>query len=99
LFFLRWLRQHPRILSLPWRANVRRAEKANIIDAIVARICVDDSSLSLLEPKNILNNNAITEANERQWNNYFVTAVKALSQVKLKKNFFLFLIFNLKILF
>ncbi|KAF7634879.1 hypothetical protein Mgra_00005771 [Meloidogyne graminicola] len=80
-----WLRQHPRILSLPWRANVRRAEKANIIDAIVAGIRIDDSSMSLLEPKNTLTNNIITEANERQWNNYFATSVRALSQKERKE--------------
>ncbi|KAI6175366.1 AICAR transformylase/inosine monophosphate cyclohydrolase [Aphelenchoides bicaudatus] len=33
-----WLRQHPRILELPWKANVKRAEKSNAIDQLVSGI-------------------------------------------------------------
>ncbi|KAI6211657.1 AICAR transformylase/inosine monophosphate cyclohydrolase [Aphelenchoides besseyi] len=33
-----WLRQHPRILSLPWKANVKRSEKSNMIDQLVSGI-------------------------------------------------------------
>uniref|UniRef100_A0A1I8BVS1 Aminotran_5 domain-containing protein n=1 Tax=Meloidogyne hapla TaxID=6305 RepID=A0A1I8BVS1_MELHA len=40
--------------------------------------------MPLLEPKSITNN-AVTEANERQWNNYFATSVRALSQAKRKE--------------
>uniref|UniRef100_A0A914DJU5 Uncharacterized protein n=1 Tax=Acrobeloides nanus TaxID=290746 RepID=A0A914DJU5_9BILA len=31
-----WLRQHEKILNLPWKPNVRRAEKSNAIDIIVS---------------------------------------------------------------
>ncbi|TIC74215.1 AICARFT/IMPCHase bienzyme [Wallemia mellicola] len=30
-----WLRHHPRVLSLPWKKSVKRAEKANAIDLFV----------------------------------------------------------------
>ncbi|KAH7729447.1 Protein C55F2.1 a [Aphelenchoides avenae] len=33
-----WLRQHPRVLSLPWKANIRRAEKSNAIDVLVSGV-------------------------------------------------------------
>lgn len=36
--FYRWLRQHPRILELPWKANVKRSEKSNVIDQLVSGI-------------------------------------------------------------
>jgi len=31
-----WLRQHERVLNLPWKPNVRRADKANAIDVFVS---------------------------------------------------------------
>ena len=30
-----WLRHHPRVLALPWKKSVKRAEKANAIDLFV----------------------------------------------------------------
>ncbi|KAI6229129.1 AICAR transformylase/inosine monophosphate cyclohydrolase [Aphelenchoides fujianensis] len=33
-----WLRQHPRIRALPWKANVKRSEKSNVIDQLVSGI-------------------------------------------------------------
>lgn len=31
-----WLRQHPRVLSLPWKPNVRRADRDNAIDVYIS---------------------------------------------------------------
>jgi len=42
--------------------------------------------MSLLQPNSIAKN-AATEATERQWNNYFATSVKALSQASGKNSF------------
>ncbi|CAD5224285.1 unnamed protein product [Bursaphelenchus xylophilus] len=39
-----WLRQHPKILNLPWKANVKRAEKSNAIDQLVSGISDDEDS-------------------------------------------------------
>uniref|UniRef100_A0A7E4ZTB4 Phosphoribosylaminoimidazolecarboxamide formyltransferase n=1 Tax=Panagrellus redivivus TaxID=6233 RepID=A0A7E4ZTB4_PANRE len=33
-----WLRQHERVLALPWKPNVRRSEKSNTIDVLVSGV-------------------------------------------------------------
>uniref|UniRef100_A0A0K0E4F6 Phosphoribosylaminoimidazolecarboxamide formyltransferase n=2 Tax=Strongyloides stercoralis TaxID=6248 RepID=A0A0K0E4F6_STRER len=33
-----WLRQHPKVLDLPWKANLKRSEKSNIIDVLVSGV-------------------------------------------------------------
>ncbi|KAI3411913.1 hypothetical protein GPALN_001971 [Globodera pallida] len=68
-----WLRQHPRVLSLPWRANVRRSEKANVVDAIVAGV-----RLSVLGEEDAAADAESTE-HRRQWNNFFAESVPSFS--------------------
>uniref|UniRef100_A0AC34Q992 Bifunctional purine biosynthesis protein ATIC n=2 Tax=Panagrolaimus sp. JU765 TaxID=591449 RepID=A0AC34Q992_9BILA len=33
-----WLRQHEKVLNLPWKANVKRSEKSNTIDILVSGV-------------------------------------------------------------
>ncbi|VDM62219.1 unnamed protein product [Angiostrongylus costaricensis] len=40
-----WLRQHPRVLALPWKATVRRAEKSNAIDVLCSGVLGNEVSL------------------------------------------------------
>ncbi|KAJ1372640.1 hypothetical protein KIN20_034842 [Parelaphostrongylus tenuis] len=40
-----WLRQHPRVLALPWKATVRRAEKSNAIDVLCSGVLGREISL------------------------------------------------------
>uniref|UniRef100_A0A0N5A744 Bifunctional purine biosynthesis protein PurH n=1 Tax=Parastrongyloides trichosuri TaxID=131310 RepID=A0A0N5A744_PARTI len=34
----KWLRQHPKVLALPWKANLKRSEKSNVIDILVSGV-------------------------------------------------------------
>lgn len=38
----RWLRQHPRVLDLPWKPSVRRAERSNAIDVLCSGVLGDE---------------------------------------------------------
>ena len=40
----RWLRQHPRVLALPWKQNIRRSEKSNTIDVFVSGVLGNEIS-------------------------------------------------------
>ncbi|CAJ0933123.1 unnamed protein product, partial [Mesorhabditis belari] len=33
-----WLRQHPRVLSLPWRPMIKRSERSNAIDVLCSGV-------------------------------------------------------------
>ncbi|VDK66859.1 unnamed protein product [Anisakis simplex] len=35
---LRWMRQNKRVLNLPWKPSVRRADKSNAIDVMVSGV-------------------------------------------------------------
>jgi hypothetical protein len=59
---------------------VRRAEKANIVDAIVAGVRAGGDELLEISPRNGTNNEEMA-TNERQWNNYFARPVQAFTQV------------------
>uniref|UniRef100_A0A914I9L6 Uncharacterized protein n=1 Tax=Globodera rostochiensis TaxID=31243 RepID=A0A914I9L6_GLORO len=81
-----WLRQHPRVLSLPWRANVRRSEKANAVDAIVAGVQMsvlgeEDAADAELSQRSGEGRPAARESTEhrRQWNNFFAESVPSFS--------------------
>ena len=34
----RWMRQHPHVLCLPWKASVKRAEKSNAVDILCSGV-------------------------------------------------------------
>lgn len=38
------MRQHERVLNLPWKANIRRSEKSNTIDILVSGVLGDEIS-------------------------------------------------------
>ncbi|EPB66683.1 hypothetical protein ANCCEY_14226 [Ancylostoma ceylanicum] len=42
---MKWLRQHPLVLSLPWKPTVRRAERSNAIDVLCSGVLGDEVSL------------------------------------------------------
>ncbi|KAL3079340.1 hypothetical protein niasHT_037670 [Heterodera trifolii] len=83
--YFRWFRQHPRVLSLPWRANVRRSEKANVVDAIVAdvRLCAFNEEETngremIAQRHNGVESSALngtTAMDQRQWDNFFSQSV------------------------
>ncbi|PAV62681.1 hypothetical protein WR25_20412 [Diploscapter pachys] len=35
---IRWLRQHPTVLSLPWKPCIKRSEKSNAIDVLCSGV-------------------------------------------------------------
>lgn len=62
-----WLRQHPRVLALPWKATVRRAEKSNAIDVLCSGVLGNEVSLDqwqqcFTEPVSLL-----TPEERREW--------------------------------
>ncbi len=62
-----WLRHHPRVLSLPFKKGVKRAEKANAIDLFVAGEVLEGGEKeqweSLFEGKV----EALTDAEKKEW--------------------------------
>uniref|UniRef100_A0AC35EW93 Phosphoribosylaminoimidazolecarboxamide formyltransferase n=1 Tax=Panagrolaimus sp. PS1159 TaxID=55785 RepID=A0AC35EW93_9BILA len=42
--FLMWLRQHQRVLALPWKQNIKRSEKSNTIDVLVSGVLGNEIS-------------------------------------------------------
>lgn len=62
-----WLRHHPRVLSLPFKKGVKRAEKANAIDLFVAGEVLEGGEKeqweSLFEGKV----DALTDAEKKEW--------------------------------
>ena len=48
-FPCRWLRQHPRVQSMAFKPNVKRAEKSNAIDAYVTGTVGEDMNQALWE--------------------------------------------------
>jgi hypothetical protein len=91
LLFFRWLRQQDRILNLPWKPNVRRSEKSNVIDQLVSGMAMNNgkelspnttttSSCSSLEPPN----STYSEGGKtiEEWsNNYFTEPVQPFTMV------------------
>uniref|UniRef100_A0AC35FW35 Uncharacterized protein n=1 Tax=Panagrolaimus sp. PS1159 TaxID=55785 RepID=A0AC35FW35_9BILA len=39
-----WLRQHQRVLALPWKQNIKRSEKSNTIDVLVSGVLGNEIS-------------------------------------------------------
>uniref|UniRef100_A0AC35U9B4 Phosphoribosylaminoimidazolecarboxamide formyltransferase n=1 Tax=Rhabditophanes sp. KR3021 TaxID=114890 RepID=A0AC35U9B4_9BILA len=42
--FTKWLRQHPKVLALPWKVNIKRTEKSNAVDVLVSGVSDKDIS-------------------------------------------------------
>ena len=49
IVYLRWLRQHPKVLSMSFKPEVKRAEKSNAIDAFVTGTVGKDMSIDQWE--------------------------------------------------
>ncbi|KAI1725177.1 bifunctional purine biosynthesis protein PURH [Ditylenchus destructor] len=78
-----WLRQQDRILNLPWKPNVRRSEKSNVIDMLVSGMMFDLSPSNATTPSTLAPNangqvNGTTSF--EQWANiYFTDPVQPIS--------------------
>ncbi|RCN41836.1 hypothetical protein ANCCAN_12215 [Ancylostoma caninum] len=66
-FFFRWLRQHPLVLSLPWKPTVRRAERSNAIDVLCSGVLGDEVSLDQWQQCFTEPVNPLTPEDRKSW--------------------------------
>ena len=62
-----WLRHHPRVLALPFKKGVKRAEKANAIDLYVSGEVLEGGEKSLWESLFEQNVTPLSEAEKKEW--------------------------------
>jgi phosphoribosylaminoimidazolecarboxamide formyltransferase/IMP cyclohydrolase len=62
-----WLRHHPRVLSLPFKKGIKRAEKANAIDLFVGGEALDGSEKTQWESLFEGKVEALNDAEKREW--------------------------------
>lgn len=62
-----WLRQHPRVLALPFKAGTKRAERANLIDAFVGGLVGQEMPLDLFNASFEQAPQLLSETERRDW--------------------------------
>lgn len=62
-----WLRHHPRVLSLPFKKGVKRAEKANAIDLFVGGEVLEGGEKEQWESLFEGQVESLTEAEKKEW--------------------------------
>ncbi|KJH49698.1 hypothetical protein DICVIV_04180 [Dictyocaulus viviparus] len=63
----KWLRQHPNVLALPWKPNVRRAEKSNAIDVLCSGVLGAEVSLEKWQEYFTEPVNPLTSEDRKEW--------------------------------
>ncbi|VDP41865.1 unnamed protein product [Heligmosomoides polygyrus] len=63
----RWLRQHPRVLDLPWKPSVRRAERSNAIDVLCSGVLGDEVSMDQWQQYFTEPVNPLTPEDRKEW--------------------------------
>uniref|UniRef100_A0A1I7Y195 Bifunctional purine biosynthesis protein ATIC n=1 Tax=Steinernema glaseri TaxID=37863 RepID=A0A1I7Y195_9BILA len=62
-----WMRQHPRVLALPWKPTVKRAERSNAIDVLVSGVLGREISVAAWNENFTAPVEPFTEEERRQW--------------------------------
>ncbi|KAK0405653.1 hypothetical protein QR680_018115 [Steinernema hermaphroditum] len=62
-----WMRQHPKVLALPWKPSVKRAEKSNAIDVLVSSVLGKEISVQAWNENFTEPVASFTEEERRQW--------------------------------
>uniref|UniRef100_A0A915EBW1 Uncharacterized protein n=1 Tax=Ditylenchus dipsaci TaxID=166011 RepID=A0A915EBW1_9BILA len=74
-YLRRWLRQQDRILNLPWKPNVKRSEKSNVIDVLVSGMAMNNG-VELISNSSSSSNSLSPHggiSSTEQWSNNFFT--------------------------
>nr|CDJ91918.1 bifunctional purine biosynthesis protein PURH [Haemonchus contortus] len=64
---VRWLRQHPVVLALPWKPSVRRAERSNAIDVLCSGVLGDEVSMDQWQQYFTEPVNPLTPEDRTEW--------------------------------
>ncbi|KAK0398235.1 hypothetical protein QR680_002487 [Steinernema hermaphroditum] len=62
-----WLRQHERVLNLPWKPTVKRSEKTSAIDVMVSGMLSDDVSIEKWKAHFTESVQPFTQEERRAW--------------------------------
>ncbi|TKR82595.1 hypothetical protein L596_016292 [Steinernema carpocapsae] len=62
-----WMRQHPKVLNLPWKDSIKRAEKSNNIDVMVSGVLGKEITVAAWNENFTMPVQPFTEEERREW--------------------------------